>query len=106
MDEQMEVAPVIAAEVEDVVNHPSNTTQDARFNDLDRRIRDLENAMADMRKVSASAALGRKTAISASGLAKGESTQDRGAALDASLSSLSVEQRIAVKSGLLRAGLL
>ncbi len=103
MDEQMDVAAVIAAEVEEV-------SHEARFDDLDRRIRELEAAMGDMRTVAAQAAVpaGRKTALSASmsAAAKGESETDRGAALDASLSSLSVEQRIAVKSGMMRAGLL
>ena len=104
MDEQMNVAAVIAAEVEETVSH------DARLEELDLRIRELEAAIGDMRTVSAQAApmAGRKTAVSASmaAAAKGESDEDRGAALDASLSSLSVEQRIAVKSGMMRAGLL
>jgi hypothetical protein len=109
MDEQMHVAPVIAAEVEPV-NAPSNSTHDARFNDLERRVRELEAAIADMRTVSAQASVtaGRKTAVSAAmaASAKGESVQDRTAVLDATLGSLSVEQRIAVKSGMIRAGLL
>ncbi len=104
MDEQMEVAAVIAAEVEETVSH------DARLEEMDRRIRELEAAIGDMRTVSAQAApmAGRKTAVSASmaAAAKGETAADRGAVLDASLSSLSVEQRIAVKSGMMRAGLL
>ena len=109
MEEQRDVAPVIAAEVEDVVDAPSDSTHDARGADLDRRVRELENAIADMRTVSAQAApMGRKTAVSASmaGAAKGVPMEDRAAALDSSLASLSVEQRIAVKSGRMRAGLL
>ena len=109
MEEQMEVAPVIAAEVEEtVVNHPSNSTHDARFNDLEHRGRALEEALAEMRKVHASAVpvQGRKTALTAWMAAKGEAAADRAGALDASLASLSVEQRIAVKSGMMRAGLL
>ncbi len=105
MDEQMDVAAVIAAEVEET----TDGTQNPRFDDLEARIRALEAAMADMRNVSAQAApMGRKTASSASlaALAKGETEQDRTTALDASLGSLSVEQRIAVKSGMMRAGLL
>ena len=113
MEEQMGVAPVIAAEVETVVNAPSNSTHDARFNDLERRVRDLEAAIGDMRTVTAQAAPGgRKTAVSQAALqvmgaaVKGEPAQDRAAALDSTLGSLSVEQRIAVKSGMMRLGLL
>ncbi len=109
MEEQMSVAPVIAAEVEGVVNAPSNSTHDARFNDLERRVRELEAAIGDMRTVTAQAApTGRKTAVSQAmtASAKGEGAQDRTAALDAALGSLSVEQRIAVKTGMMRAGLL
>lgn len=106
MDQQMEVAAVIAAEVEE--NNDAEVHA-VRFDELDRRIRELESAMADMRTVSAHAApSGRKTAVSSgiAAAAKGESESDRGAALDSSLSSLSIEQRIAVKSGMMRAGLL
>jgi paraquat-inducible protein B len=70
------------------------------FAELDRRIRELEAAMGDMRSVKASASVGRKT--SASMMAKGAEASD----MDEAFRSLSVEQRIAVKSGLMRAGLL
>ena len=109
MNEQMCVAPLIAAEVEGVVNAPSNSTHDARFNDLERRVRELEAAIGDMRTVTAQAApAGRKTAVSQtmSAAAKGEPVQGRTAALDSTLESLSVEQRIAVKTGMMRLGLL
>ena len=68
--------------------------------DLDRRIRELEAAIGEVRSVKASAAVGRKTASST--MAKSADA----AGLDGALGSLSVEQRIAVKSGLLRAGLI
>ncbi len=105
MEEQMDVAAVIAAEVEETAS------QDARFEDMDRRIRELEAAIGDMRTVSAQAApvTGRRTAVSAAmaASAKGEiAGASRVEALDATLGSLSVEQRIAVKSGMMRAGLL
>lgn len=76
---------------------------------LDRRVRDLESAIGDLRTVRAQGeAAGRKTvpAAQVSVLAKG-SADDAGAApLDDALRSLSMEQRFAVKSGLIRAGLL
>jgi len=68
--------------------------------ELDRRIRELESALGDMRSVKASAVVGRKT--SASMMAKGAEGSD----MDEAFRSLSIEQRIAVKSGLMRAGLL
>ena len=90
---------------------------DPRVDDLERRIRELEAAIGDLRTVSASAAAagasstgtqtGRKTqaAYAPRLLAKGaEPARDAG--VDAALGGLSLEQRIAVKAGLLRAGLL
>jgi len=73
--------------------------EETRLAELERRINELESAMSDLRSVKAQAA-GRKT--SASMMAKGTEAVD----LDAALQSLSVEQRIAVKSGLMRAGVL
>ncbi len=87
-------------------------TEDPRLHELERRVRDLETALGDLRSVSAqsaaaSEAVGRRTqgAHAPRLLAKGgEPVQP--AAVDAALGSLSVEQRFAVKAGLLRAGLL
>lgn len=84
----------------DVIEAIAEETQLDAIAELDRRIRELEAAMGDMRTVKASAAVGRKT--SASMMAKGTDSPD----MDAAFRSLSVEQRIAVKSGLIRAGLL
>ncbi|MEZ2347372.1 hypothetical protein [Terriglobus sp. RCC_193] len=84
----------------DVIEATAEETQQDAIAELDRRIRELEAAMGDMRSVKASAAVGRKT--SASMMAKGAEASD----MDAAFRSLSVEQRIAVKSGLMRAGLL
>ena len=85
---------------------------DAAFAEMDRRIRDLEAAIGDLRTVKAQGdlpvAAGRKTlpASQVSLLAKGSSEVAGGASIDDALRSLSVEQRIAVKSGLMRAGLM
>ncbi len=81
---------------------PTSEALESAIAELDRRICELEAAIGDLRSVKASSATaGRKT--SASLMAKGaESVAD----LDEALRSLSVEQRIAVKSGLMRAGVL
>ena len=80
---------------------------DPRVEDLERRIRELEAAMGDLRSVSASGeARGRKTLGHASRLlAKGSEAVAAGS-VDAALLGLSPEQRMSVKSGLLRAGVL
>ena len=85
---------------------------DPRVDDLERRIRDLEAAIGDLRTVSASGASasapsGRKTqtVYTPRFLAKGAEPVSA-SGVDAALGSLSVEQRLAVKAGLLRAGLL
>lgn len=86
--------------------------------ELERKLRDAEQQIAELRAQAGAQSGaqvartgGRKTlpATTASMLAKqGISTLDSvdAGALDAAMSSLSIEQRIAVKSQLLRAGLL
>ncbi len=74
-------------------------------------MRELEAAIADMRTVTAqacTAADARRSCLQTMSAAarRVRSAQDRTAALDSTLGSLSVEQRIAVKSGMLRLGLL
>jgi hypothetical protein len=70
--------------------------------ELDRRIGEIEAAIGELRSVKASEVPpGRKTQVAA--MAQGT---PHGASVDDALLSLSVEQRIAVKSGLMRAGLL
>ncbi len=98
MDEmnELEIAGPIVAACEPVA------AEDA-IAELDRRIRELEAAIGDLRTVKAEG-VGRKTVTTASLMAKG--SQVESASVDEALRSLSVEQRIAVKSGLLRAGLL
>ncbi len=99
MDEVMEtVGPIVATE------ESAADVQAQAMAELDRRIRELEAAIGDLRTVKASAGVsaGRKTA-SVAVMAKGETEL---ASVDDALRSLSVEQRIAVKSGLMRAGVL
>jgi hypothetical protein len=94
---QEAVGPIVAAE------EPQSPNA-AALAELDRRIRELEAAIGDFRTVKAQGtSAGRKTAP-ASLMARGEGAD--AASVDDALRSLSLEQRIAVKSGLLRAGLL
>ncbi len=77
---------------------------------LEARIQRLETEVQEMRSVKASAETtpaGRKTVPFApvALLAKG-AAEPGAASVDDALRSLSIEQRIAVKSGLLRAGLM
>lgn len=106
---EQEVSAIVAEVARDVQPEEAAAENDPRVDDLERRIRELEAAMGDLRTVSASAAAGagRKTQASYAPrlLAKGAEAVRTGS-VDAALDSLSVEQRIAVKAGLLRAGLL
>lgn len=97
---ESEMEEMSAVSQPDVIEATAEETQLDAIAELDRRIRELEAAMGDMRSVKASAAAGRKT--SASMMAKGVESSE----MDEAFRSLSVEQRIAVKSGLMRAGLL
>lgn len=86
-------------------------TEGERLSELERRLREATAQIAEMRAQGSNGAPGRKTVSSATAslLAKqGISNLDsiEAGSLDAALSALSVEQRIAVKSQLLRAGLL
>ncbi len=74
--------------------------QGAREEDLQQRLAEAEKTIASLK------ASGRKTVAggATSLVAKEGGSLDAGA-VDAALGSLSVEQRIAVKAGLLRAGL-
>ncbi len=90
---------------------PIVATAEPALADLDRRIRDLETAIGDLRTIKAQgehASTGRKTvpAGQVSLLAKGVAEEGNGGSVDDALRSLSMEQRFAVKTGLIRAGLL
>lgn len=97
-----EVAKVVAA----VDAEPS-----ARLVELEAKLNAAELQIAELRAQAAAAPPGRKTipAAAAHLLAKhgiDALEQVNGGALDAALTGLSLEQRIAVKSQLMRAGLL
>ena len=98
----------LAAEAQESVGRIIATVDSAREVELERR---LEEAEARIVELTATAApVGRKTLPSgmASMLAKQGLTVEsmEAGAIDAALSSLSIEQRIAVKAEMLRAGLL
>lgn len=74
--------------------------QGAREDELEQRLAEAEKTIASLK------ASGRKTqAGGAASLVAKEGGPVESGAVDAALGSLSVEQRIAVKAGLLRAGL-
>ena len=99
----------VAAEAQESVGRIVATVESAREAELERRLEEAERIIADLRAeaTSAQAAAGRKT-IATAMLAKSGAPVDglHAGAVDAALTSLSVEQRIAVKAELLRAGLL
>jgi hypothetical protein len=106
----------LAAEAEEHVGRIVATVESAREAELERRLAEAEARIAELTASAAPQSSGRKTlpASMATMLAKQGVSLDLGAsgtsidaaALDAALSSLGVEQRIAVKSELRRAGLL
>jgi hypothetical protein len=118
--EERQVA--LAAEAEEHVGRIVATVETAREAELERRLAEAEAKIAELTASAAPQALdapqtkGRKTLPSgmATMLAKQGVTLELGAsgasieaaALDSALASLGIEQRIAVKSELRRAGLL
>lgn len=100
----------MAAEAQEHVGRIVATVESAREAELERKLVEAEARIAELTAGAASQASGRKTLPvgMASMLAKQGVTvesMDAGA-IDGALSSLSIEQRIAVKAELMRAGLL
>jgi predicted RNase H-like nuclease (RuvC/YqgF family) len=106
----------LAAEAQQSVGRIVATVETAREVELERRLAEAEQKIAELTAAAAPKAAGRVTlpAGMATMLAKQGVTLDAGgsfpsmeaSAIDGALASLSIEQRIAVKSELLRAGLL
>jgi hypothetical protein len=106
----------LEAEAEEHVGRIVATVESAREAELERRLAEAEARIAQLTAAAAAPVQGRKTLSPSmtTMLAKQGVTLDLGAAgaaidtvtLDAALSSLGIEQRIAVKSELRRAGLL
>lgn len=106
------VGPIVATADASVENNDAHAALEAAIGLLAGRVKELEAAVHHIQSMRAQAeapaAAGRKTvpAAQVSLLAKGASAQPEGSSIDDALRSLSVEQRIAVKSGLMRAGLM
>lgn len=104
----------LAAEAQQSVGRIVATVETAREAELERRLVEAEARLAELTAAAAPRNAGRVTlsAGMVAMLAKQGVTLDAGAtsleagALDGALTSLSIEQRIAVKSELMRAGLL
>jgi hypothetical protein len=106
----------LGAEAEEHVGRIVATVESAREAELERRLAEAEAKIVELTASAAPLSSGRKTLPMgmASMLAKQGVTLELGAsgasieagALDGALSTLSIEQRIAVKSELRRAGLL
>jgi len=106
----------LSAEAEERVGRIVATVETAREAELERRLAEAEATIAQLTASAAPQSHGRKTLPSgmATMLAKQGVTLELGAsgasieagALDSALTSLSIEQRIAVKTELRRAGLL
>lgn len=106
------VATADASEQDGETHTAAHAALEAAVGLLEGRVKELEAAVHKLQPMHAQAELpvsgGRKTiaASQLSLLAKGAPAQPEGASVDDALRSLSVEQRIAVKSGLMRAGLM
>jgi len=97
-----------AAEAQETVGRIVATVETAREAELERKLAEAEARVAEL-QASATSGAGRKTLPA--GVARMFAKEGAGGegfeagAIDAALTSLSVEQRIAVKSALLRAGM-
>lgn len=99
-----------AAAAESQVGRIVATVETQREAELERKLAEAEAKIAELAAAAAAQPSGRKTmpASAATMLAKQGATDEsrESGALDGALASLSVEQRIAVKSELMRAGLI
>jgi len=93
-----------AAETQESVGRIVATVETAREAELERKLAAAESRIAEL---AATASPGRRTLAAGVGrmMAKDGSESFDAAAVDTALTSLSIEQRIAVKSALLRAGM-
>lgn len=98
-DEVAERLLAAASALEAVAERLAGLHVEASRDGLAERLAQAEAVIASLK------AGGRKTAAVGTLVAKEGSSAESGVGLDAALGSLSVEQRIAVKAGLMRAGL-
>lgn len=97
-----QAVPRIAAAAGDAIGPIVATVESPHESELAQRLADAEKTIAELRASSSS---GRRT-LPVSLAARHDGAPVESGAIDAALTSLSLEQRIAVKSQLLRAGLL
>jgi hypothetical protein len=106
----LEAAAARIAEQQEVVGRITATVESAREAELERRLAEAEAKIAELTAAADSRTATRKTlpASMATMLAKQGVTVEsmEAGAIDGALASLSIEQRIAVKAELMRAGLL
>ena len=97
----------VSTQVEASVGRIVATVESAREAELERKLAEAERVIAELRATGSAGIAGRKTAVAVTVMAKGlgEGVSEL-ASVDMALQSLSVEQRIAVKAEMLRAGLL
>lgn len=112
MDSAAERGAAVAAAAEEGVGRIVATVESAREAELERKLAAAEARIAEL-TASAASAPGRKTLsagmtamLSKQGVMSDSLAGLEAGAVDAALGSLSIEQRIAVKSELLRAGML
>lgn len=99
-----QAVPRIAAAASEAIGPIVATVESSREFELAQRLEAAEKTIAELR-ASASATGGRRT-LPVSLAARHDGAAAEPGAIDAALTSLSLEQRIAVKSQLLRAGLI
>ena len=92
----------LAATAEETVGRITATVE-SRETELEQKLADAERTIAELR--ASAVVSGRKTLVAGSLVAKAAEGSEM-VALDGALSSLSVEQRFAVKAEMLRSGLL
>jgi hypothetical protein len=91
----------LAVEAQENVGRIVATVESAREVELEHKLAEAEAKIAEL---SAAGSHGRKTAVAGRMFAKDGEVVETGV-LDAALTGLSVEQRISVKSALLRSGM-
>jgi len=82
------------------------TVESSREAELAQRLADAEKTIAELRASASSSTTGGRRTLPVSLAARHDGAPVESSAIDAALTSLSLEQRIAVKSQLLRAGLI
>jgi len=94
----------LAIAAQDSIGRIRATADESRAVELERKLKEAEAKIAELTAASSSTHGSRKTVATMSAKEAGEGFDVK--AMDVALASLTVEQRIAVKSELLRAGVI